>query len=282
MDLYNRLELGDIRNISDNEYFDFLKMPIYQILPWKYVQQILEKGVLRFNNINKFWEDPYELCLFNEDIIYDRYDIKDFLKESVKRYYGQCWSINRDSDAMWRIYSHDKQSVRIKTTILKLIEVLNQTRGMGESAPLFGKVRYVSKGELIKWLYHVGEKGWGHFCKLYGDSLFIKRIEFSHEAEVRFVIYQLQCHKVKEFIELHVDPFDLIDEIALDPRLSRDEYQQLKNNIVAFSKNIIVCQSDLYKFTPIHLHLKDTPLSIENVLDYYKKRNKENINNKIK
>ena len=53
---------------------------------------------------------------------------------------------------MWRIYSPDKESVRIKTTVGKMIEVLNQTRGMMWIEPIFGVVKYLSQDKITEWL----------------------------------------------------------------------------------------------------------------------------------
>ena len=38
--------------------------------------------------------------------------------------YGQCWTKTRESDAMWRIYSPNKNGVRIMTTPRKLLTAL--------------------------------------------------------------------------------------------------------------------------------------------------------------
>ena len=53
---------------------------------------------------------------------------------------------------MWRIYSPDKESVRIKTTVGKMIEVLNQTRGMMWIEPIFGVVKYLPQDKITEWL----------------------------------------------------------------------------------------------------------------------------------
>lgn len=73
---------------------------------------------------------------------------KERLNHQCMRYYGQCWSLTKDSDAMWRIYSNHKDGVRIKTTVGKLISELEQTRGMIAVVPYFGKVKYYSKMKL--------------------------------------------------------------------------------------------------------------------------------------
>ena len=130
MDLYNRLELGDIRNVSEKEQEKYFYVPIYQILPLKYAKLILTNKELRFNNVFKYWDDPYELFLFKQNIYFE--GTPHIMKDIEKSNYGQCWSLNKDTDAMWRIYSPQKDGVRLKTSIGKMIEVLNQTRGMYE------------------------------------------------------------------------------------------------------------------------------------------------------
>lgn len=115
MDLYNRLELGDIRNVSEKEQGKYFYVPIYQILPLKYAKLILTNKELRFNNVFKYWDDPYELFLFKQNILIEGTPLT--IKDFDKRHYGQCWSLNKDTDAMWRIYSPQKDGVRLKTTI---------------------------------------------------------------------------------------------------------------------------------------------------------------------
>ena len=83
MDLYNRLELGDIRNVNEEEQEKFFYQPIYQILPLEYAKSILVNKEIRFNNVFISWEDPYELFIFKQ---IDNYE---------KRIYGQCWSLNK-------------------------------------------------------------------------------------------------------------------------------------------------------------------------------------------
>ena len=51
MDLYNRLELGDIRNVNEEEQEKFFYQPIYQILPLEYAKSILVNKEIRFNNV---------------------------------------------------------------------------------------------------------------------------------------------------------------------------------------------------------------------------------------
>lgn len=273
MDLYNRLELGDFKNIDDSDYESVLNSYIYQILPLKYAKLIIEKHVLRFNNIGKSWDDPYELFIYKENIDIEGTSIDNFLDNWAARFYGQCWSFNKDSDAMWRIYSRNKDSVRIKTKIINIIELLNQTRGMLWTAPSFGKVVYRTTNDIISWLDEFEVKGWGVFLDYFSNSLFYKREEFKHENEVRFIINQTNNYEIKDYIEMQIPQSNFIEEIALDPRLNKQEFNDTVEQIKPFSGNIPICQSDLYKFDPIHLSLKNTPIVLHNALDAYYKRN---------
>lgn len=38
--------------------------------------------------------------------------------------YGQCWSTLSDSDALWRIYSYNHHAIQIKTTDIRIKNLL--------------------------------------------------------------------------------------------------------------------------------------------------------------
>ena len=56
------------------------------------------------------WDDPFENFILKSDRV------------SRRGWYGQCWTWQRASDAMWRIYSGDKNGVRMRSTPAKLLE----------------------------------------------------------------------------------------------------------------------------------------------------------------
>lgn len=272
MDLYNRLELGDIRNVSEEEQEKFFYEPIYQILPLKYLKSILINEELRFNNVFQSWEDPYELFIFKQKTFLEG---KSFSIDNYeKRTYGQCWSLNKDTDAMWRIYSPDRNGVRIKTTIGKMIRVLDKTREMMWTAPIFGRVKYVEQSDINTYLRDIEKGGSGKYFESISDSLFYKRTEFSHENEVRFIINvdPNQPHIKKGYINLKVNPSDFIEEIGLDPRLDTNEVNEIKEDLLTINNSINITQSDLYAFEPLEIYLDRTPIHIVNALDKYKER----------
>lgn len=276
MPLYDWRELGLIRNIDEKFQKEYYKKEIYQILPVRFLFKMLAKRKIRFMNIAKHWQDPYELFMLKYDISVDGHSYKEIMSQMCMRYYGQCWSEIRDSDAMWRIYSHDMGSVRIKTTVGKMIDVINQTREMVSVVPLFGKVQYLNKKEMSSWLKTKMNEGSGQLYFAFGDSLLIKREEFVHENEVRFVLYfdeqgvspttdKLNCkygNVYDEFIDLEVKPSQFIEEIAFDPRLGADDFTDWKNMLSLVSGKIPIVQSDLYAFLPDSFELKKTPMHI--------------------
>lgn len=265
---YNWAELGLIKNVTIEEQSTFCNVPIFQILPVKYLLKIFRNKSLRFNNILHTWEDPYELFMLKQQIAIEGFSNFNAPSELQKNYYGQCWSLNKDSDAMWRIYSPDKESVRIKTTVIKMINVLEQTRGMMWVAPLFGKVKYLPQDKIMEWLLQTqnDEKLWIFEC--FSRSLFIKRYEFEHENEIRFLIHNgnfadapTYTNVYDDHIDMQIDPSKFIEEIALDPRLSDEDYEDRKILLSSIAGNIPICKSDLYSFQPIKLCYKESVMN---------------------
>lgn len=264
-----------VKNVTNEEYEEFYKKEIYQILPVKYLVKILMKGMIRFMNVAKYWQDPYELFMLKCDISVEGHSYKERMSQMSTKYYGQCWSITRDSDAMWRIYSYNRDSVRIKTTVDKMLDTLHQTGGMIAVVPYSGKVQYLTKEEIAKWLKTNLNEGSGQLYFAFDNSLFIKRKEFAHENEMRFVLYfdeltasefnseEYKCNNVHDdFIDLEVDPYKFIDEIAFDPRLNAEDFLDWKNMLSTISGNIPIVQSDLYEFQPISIALNKSPMRI--------------------
>lgn len=266
---YNWYELGSIRNVPEEEQIKFCNTPIYQILPIKYLIKILLNKKLRFNNILKSWEDPYELFFLKQNFSIEGRSIASIISEQRKALYGQCWSLNKDSDAMWRIYSHNKDSVRIKTSFLKMIQVLNQARGMlSIRSTYFGRVEYKNQKNILEWMNQILQGGSGNLFTSLADSLFIKRSEFIHENEVRFIINSSTRTAEDEnihddHIDMKVDPFIFIDEIALDPRLNDEDFEERKILLSKIAKNIPIHKSDLYSFNSQNYNIPYTPLQVE-------------------
>ena len=93
------------------------------------------------------WDDPFENCILNS--LY-RLDSGETITLAFRDHvFGQCWTSRRESDAMWRIYSPNKDGVRVRTTIRKLIMGLRSSQTHFQDVSCFiGKVSYLPKKKL--------------------------------------------------------------------------------------------------------------------------------------
>ncbi|MGP7977833.1 MAG: DUF2971 domain-containing protein, partial [Desulfobaccales bacterium] len=90
------------------------------------------------------------------------------------------------------------------------------------------------------------------FAKL----LFMKRLEFSHENEVRTLVNDTVGTKGdKGYYRIMFDYQSVFEDICIDPRLDDKEYQRVKNDIQSMGCTLPITQSELYKvnFSPIRL-----------------------------
>lgn len=192
------------------------------------------------------------------------------MKDRAQRLYGQSWSLTRDSDAMWRIYSKNNMSVRIKSTFGKMMKLMNLTRAFTFTGSCFGRVKYVDQKELDLWLKNVEKLGWGKSLRKPAESLFLKRKPFAHENEIRFIIYEDKLdvegnsRSIKDAYFLEFDPLKIIEEIAIDPRLdvskAKEQTSQLKSIV---GENLPIIQSTLYSFSIHNLSFKTEPLVLD-------------------
>lgn len=177
------------------------------------------------------WKDPFENFMLNAYIENgtaepDRFEWRD-------RVFAQCWTVERDSDAMWQIFCKDPDTtpgVRIRTTIGKLGSSLASALQFGERQMAYiGRVQYLRDHELMpraEELFHGGVDP-----RRVAESLLIKRRSFRHEREVRLVTRALWLEAEGDFLNYSIDPHALIDSIIIDPRVSRERQLRLKEEI---------------------------------------------------
>jgi hypothetical protein len=228
-------------------------VPIYRVYD---IPRLLEICTLNMNTLVKpeLWDDPFE-----------NFILKVAIKESggagyytpVKDgFFGQCWSMLKESDAMWRIYSPTKSGVKVKTSIGKLLKSLsnapeNKEKRKKKGLCFIGKVSYKEDEKLREKLQ---DKRWLNAeladTTSQATSLLFKRFEFEHEAEVRLLYlpnlpYHLQDSKIFRYT---VKPQSLFDEIQFDPRISDELFKVYKyylRSVIGFRKP--VTKSKLYE-----------------------------------
>lgn len=207
----------------------------------------------------KLWEDPFENFFLSGGAITDKGE--PVCTASLRNeWYGQCWTTNSDSDAMWRIYSPDKLGVKVETTVGGLFGALYEKNDVYSHLKyLIGVVEYQSKEDIENFLANTRfmDLAMGGQSHALAKTLLMKRKAFDHEQEVRLLFRD----SGDEFINNDVATFptdwkSIITEAALDPRATEQEYFDLTNELIraGLSANQIT-QSDLYKFTPVRIAL---------------------------
>jgi Protein of unknown function (DUF2971) len=224
-----------------------LDKPIYRVFSKKRLFEVFEHKKLVLVQ-PKLWDDPFENYIMNSTG--ELSDGKLFRVDFRENFYGQCWTLKKESDAIWRIYAPEKDGMKVKTTIRKLLTALHSKGGTFKDISSFiGKVEYYRKEELKKFLEDskkissmlTDTSGAGQ-----ASTLLFKRIAFSHEKEVRLIYYSREKLKTDKYF-LDIDPVDLFDEITVDPRTKYSDFKSWKSQLrnLGYKKKMI--RSLLYK-----------------------------------
>lgn len=177
---------------------------LYRILPFDRAVEIL-KGSLYFSHPST-WEDPFETIVDHD---------------KAHAMFAQCWCKNGVSDAMWRIYSPNSLSVRIRTTREKLDVAMK-----GGMSPRYKKrireVEYATTSAVKAKAERIARQlAENPNLANAADLFYIKRSAFKHEQEVRALLYceDAPADLPKKGWSIDVDGLDLVDSILLDPRV---------------------------------------------------------------
>jgi hypothetical protein len=134
------------------------------------------------------WHDPFENFILKSHFVRNGELVTIGHRDL---YYGQCWTLQRASDAMWRIYSPDSTGIRIRSTIRKLAESLENWRAEWAAQEVYvGKVRYLTTARLLAFGRSVLVLGCNDGPLTYkklAETLLVKRPAFQHEREIRLL-----------------------------------------------------------------------------------------------
>ncbi len=255
--------------MNDNLIFltdEELDKNVYRIFSFSRLQELFQEKKLALVK-PRLWEDPFENFILNSTGTLP--DGREFTIGNRDSFYGQCWSLTKESDAMWRIYSPEKNGVKVKTTLRKLFNPLFELGGVHNKMngneynlkSFIGKVKYKGKKTLIEMLSDrekmsgkiYDQSGWGQ-----ASTFYFKRWAFRHENEVRLMYNGNQDPNANgNVFKLYINPSELIDEIVFDPRMDKVEYEKRKieTRKMGFDKRII--QSGLYKIEEFKLLVND-------------------------
>jgi len=211
-------------NLTDEE----LDKPIYRIIKKEYLFDLFASGQNLLRNPG-LWDDPYENLILKSKVQNSKGEITDYGFHEFM--YGQCWSLHKASDAMWRIYSPEADGIRLRTTVRKLAHSLYDSGVFKPEATAYiGKVRYLSTKKIWKFSNTLYDEDSFLVDNLF-YSLLVKRPAFKHEREVRLLYSDVtKKHTGDEYL-YPVDPHALIDQLMIDPRVTYDEFKLIKQEI---------------------------------------------------
>lgn len=180
----------------------------------------------------KKWEDPFENFILRSKVRLQNGEIAALAFHD--QLYGQCWTLQSASDAMWRIYSPNADAVRLRTTVRKLAESLNKSCGeWGHVEAFIGRVKYLPNKLLVRYANRVFRGGAECLSsRLFAQTLLVKRPAFKHEREVRLLFFPHDMSSASDDLYPYsVDPNALIDQIMIDPRIPRHMADALREEI---------------------------------------------------
>lgn len=214
-------------------YTEWDEMYIYKYLTFTQFIDMVESQRLYLTRISE-WEDVYEAIGLKKVVsqitkilappFVSEMMGEDLLGTLDKNLYAQSWtSSEQESDAMWRIYSPQREGVRIKMKVELLEENIQKAlKAIHLDTPLY-------HGGVVYRNYNLG-------------PINVKREAFKHEEEYRFwtvlqagsfseppnqpfinetdgfIRYLEKCYREKPKAIYYPVTVDMIDEVTLDPR----------------------------------------------------------------
>jgi hypothetical protein len=261
--LFNQLEIAKILTeipLQDSPDEQLLRpnligvtadTPVYRVLPVSYFICNVENQD-NFLRRPHLWEDPFENALSR--IPWFSRGIPVNTSHLLNCWYGQCWSLKeQETDALWRIYSPNKDGVRVKSTVGKLVNsLLDAPRCLTPALQAFAvKVNYLPVEDIIAilsapdaYLWMVGDTQGNDNASI----LSVKRTEFDHEEEMR-ILFRLinDVDPLEDTILYPADPNYLFEEALLHPQMSVIDVSRNISALVSAGYNNPVSQSELYQ-----------------------------------
>ena len=191
----------------------------------------------------KLWDDPWEAPDDQLPLIRD--DGMQIYSESLitASTVGQCWTYEKDSDAMWRIYSGDRQGIMIETIAENFASIDNLRRA------LLAKVIYYNNSNYIDRRKEINNNPSYSFA---GDMV-LKREAFKHENEVRLLVclqaYPKEIDNIWDIpvVGFGIEPEFFIKSITFDPRADDWYVETIKKYCISKNLNCSIEKSTLYK-----------------------------------
>ena len=203
---------------------------LYRIIPFQRLADILINKKNTLVNPSK-WDDPFEDWILNKN---------PSAQVNKCNFFGQCWTIENKSEAIWRVNSIGTDGFRIRTKVDKLWNSLN---GMEDREYIFckiGEISYLEKNEIKKLKegssFNVSilrqdklqiSKQFPENISDLIDGFMIKRLGYQYEYEIRLICYNSK-NKQEGIKRYSICPNDVIEQILIHPRVDDDDACRIK------------------------------------------------------
>jgi hypothetical protein len=232
----------NLLNINDAD------APIYRVIPANRFLDLLASTKNGLVHPSK-WNDPFENFFLRAKLrgpAGERISIKSL----ADSWYGQCWTYNNDTDAMWCIYSPGNHAIQIKTTVRKLFESFYNDADEFACLKFFcGNVCYYTEADIINFMktvtfYQIASGGRGHGC---AELLCVKREAFRYEKAVRLLFQDLNPKRGSHGVALFdIDVNAVFEEVVIDPRVDESGAASLITTFKAAGCTLPISHSRLY------------------------------------
>ena len=236
------------RNLLNFPKKDF-DISIYRVFSVHRFFEMIESDLLTLVKPEK-WDDPLENFIINT--INEVSQNSHILGDSRDTFFGQCWTTQRENDALWRIYAPNKDGVIVSTTPRRLMRAILVHPEMENS--FIGKVQYFEKHPLYsKWAEPevirniVNNRN----PQVMAKTLLMKLLAFKHEAEVRLLVYKKRDNS-DFLLKIPINSKSLFSKITFDPRMSKNEYLKNKKKLKSLGYKKDIGKSNLYTLHEMH------------------------------
>jgi hypothetical protein len=230
---------------------------IYRIFSIDKFKKTLESKKLCLVRPTK-WQDPFENFLLNSTGHLDDGTVVGF--ETIRdKFYGQCWTLKKECDGLWRNYKGAEPSaIKVKTTVQKLMnDFYDLTNKFHELSYFIGKVDYVTDTEIENFFKNEIDIMDFQSGVEFAQTLLIKRLSFAYEEEVRIIFSKPSTNEIdltqvknpwddSDLFFVNIDPNILFEEIEIDPWLPTADYENLQNELRAMGYTGHITRSSLY------------------------------------
>jgi hypothetical protein len=205
------------------------KNRIYRVFPRDRFFSLFEDG----NNalvLPAKWQDPFENVILKSKVRMENGEFGCF--KFHNDLFGQCWTLESASDAIWQIYSRDQNAVRVRTTIGALIDSLSAHHPERANTTCFiGRVNYFTDKKLREFGRDIFRSG--ITPESVARSLLVKRRAYKHENEVRLIYFEPGKVRHNDGVyKYKLNPLAVFDQAMIDGRVSYPDFVPFKKEVI--------------------------------------------------